>query len=239
MHISTTRNILNLPLSIFYFVISILLVFINLMIPRKKYVRIQKKSSANETQNRLSDVVDYIKPDDKVLDVGCGNGQFGESIAKKFQADVAGVDVVDYAKAGIPINLYDGQKLPFADDSFDVIIMAFMLHHVQHQDKLFEEAVRCSRRNIIIFEDTYFSPWQKVFTVWNDIHSNFLVGFVKIVKGVENKGILKIPMPFTFRSVDGWHDLFEDNNLIVQATKVRHAKYKPHSKVTFALKKYE
>ncbi|NOZ42166.1 MAG: class I SAM-dependent methyltransferase, partial [Alphaproteobacteria bacterium] len=147
------------------------------------------------------------------------------------------VDVIDYADANIPVDFYDGHQLPFEDNSFDVIVMAFMLHHVKHQDKIFDEVVRCSRRALIIFEDTYFSPWQRLFIIWNDFYSNIAVGLVKISKGLEGKGVLGMPLPFTFRSVKGWHQYFEEKDLTEKTTIVRHRDIKPHSKVIFLLEK--
>jgi len=235
-HISPVRNVFNLPFAVFYFFLSIILVFVNLCIPRKKYHEIQNKQKANETRSRLEGIKGFVHEGNRVLDVGCGNGQFGESIAKEYKAVVSGVDVVDYAAADIPIHTYDGYSLPFEDDSFDVIIMAFMLHHVKHQDKIFKEVVRCSKSTIIIMEDIYFSPWQRLFVVWNDFHSNILTGFVKIVKGLEGKELLGMPMPFTFRSVKGWHKFFHKYSLNIESTAVRHSSVKPHSKVTFCLK---
>ena len=237
MYISLTRNILYLPLGLFYFLLSLPLFLINLCIPRQKYAAMQLVSAENDRRQRLSDIGGFIKAGDRVLDVGCGNGKFGEAIAGKYKAEVRGVDVVDYADANIAIDFYDGHRLPFEDNSFDVVVMAFMLHHVKHQDEIFKEALRCSRRGLIIYEDTYFSPWQWLFTVWNDFYSNMVVGTVKIIKGLEGKGILGMPLPFTFRSVQGWHNYFAQNGLTPKATILHHANIKPHSRVAFLLEK--
>ncbi|WP_321391135.1 class I SAM-dependent methyltransferase [Emcibacter sp.] len=238
VYITWQKNLFNLPASFIYFLLSILLFFINLLcIPREKYAEIQNRSQEKETLRRLEDIGDFIKEGETVLDVGCGNGRFGENIARKFNACVTGIDVVDYADAGIPIKFYDGYTIPFDDNSFDVIIMAFMLHHVKHQDVIFKEALRCSKSKIIIYEDTYFSPWQHLFIMWNDFHSNMIVGLVKIVKGLEGKGILGMPLPFTFRSVKGWYRYFQENNLEIISTQVSHSNFKPMSKVTFLLQK--
>ncbi|MBL1431660.1 MAG: class I SAM-dependent methyltransferase [Robiginitomaculum sp.] len=186
---------------------------------------------------RIDDIADFVSETDRVLDVGCGNGQFGEAIAKRLKADVRGVDVVDYANADIPITFFDGVHLPFEDNSFDVIIMAMMLHHVPHQEELIDEAIRCSRRGLIIYEDTYFSPWQKLAIIWNDFYSNRVIGLVRVLKGLEGKAILKMPLPFTFRCVNGWQKLFAEKSLTNKNTIVRHLGIKPHSKVTFLLQK--
>ena len=237
MYISSLRNFLYLPMSIIFVLFGFLLFFILMAIPKRKYAAIHASHQKADLKQRLDDIDNFISAGDRVLDVGCGNGQFGEAIAKRFNADVRGVDVVDYANADIPIEFYDGVHLPFEDNSFDVIVMAMMLHHVEHQEELLNEAIRCSRKCLVIYEDTYFSPWQKWAIIWNDFYSNRVIGIVKILKGLESKDVLKMPLPFTFRCVNGWHKLFGEKSLIPKNTIVRHLGIKPHSKVTFLLEK--
>ena len=232
---SIIRNILNLPFAIIFFFISLLALVVNLFIPRKKFVEIQRRAQLNEISERLKSIEGLIKSGDKVLDVGCGNGHFGKAVADRLKAKVSGVDVVDYQHAEIPVKFYDGHKIPHRDGAFDVIILAFMLHHVEHQEELLAEAIRCSRDKVIIFEDVYFSPWQWAFVVWNDFYTNILFGAVRVVKGEAGKGLLSIPMPLTFRSVKGWQALFRSYPVTLKRTTVRHARHKPHSKCVFCL----
>ena len=237
MYISTIRNILYLPATVVFIIIGFPLFFILLLIPKKKYAKIHLAAQNAETRQRLEDIGGFISSSDQVLDVGCGNGKFGEAIAKAYKADVRGVDVVNYANSDIKIDIYDGVSLPFKDNSFDVIVMCMMLHHVEHQEDLFDEAIRCSRRGLIIFEDTYFSPWQRLAIIWNDFYSNMVIGVIKIIKGLEGKGVLGMPLPYKFRSVAGWHSFFAQKSLTDKKTIVHHMGAKPHSKATFLLEK--
>lgn len=232
---SIIRNILNLPFAIIFFFISLLALVVNLFIPKKKFVEIQLKAQQNEINDRLTSIEPYIKKGDKVLDVGCGNGRFGKAVADHFGAKVSGVDVVDYAAPKIPVKLYDGHKIPHKDGAFDVIILAFMLHHVSHQEELLSEAVRVSDGNVLIFEDVYFSPWQRLFVIWNDFYTNILFGAVRVLKGEAGRGLLSIPMPLTFRSVKGWQALFARYPVAVTGLSIRHSRHKPHSKALFCL----
>jgi len=237
MYISVTRNLLYLPMSILFIFSGLPLFFILMCIPEKKFSKIVAKRCKAETRLRIDDIGKFIFAGDHVLDVGCGNGKFGEAIARAYNVKVHGVDVVNYANAGIPIDIYDGVRLPFQDDSFDVIVMAMMLHHAEYQEELFDEAIRCSRRAFIIYEDTYFSPWQRLAITWNDFYSNMVIGLVKAAKGLESKDMLEMPLPFTFRSVEEWHRFFTEKSLTRKDTIVRHMGMKPHSKVTFLLEK--
>jgi len=230
-----TRNILNLPFAILFFAISWLALIVNLFIPKKKFIEIQKKAQESEIRERIRTMAGLIEKGDKVLDVGCGNGHFGYAVGQRFKAKVSGVDVVDYKDAEIPHEIYNGQEIPHKDKAFDAVILAFMLHHVKHQKELLTEAIRVSKGKVIIFEDVYFSPWQYLFVIWNDFYTNILFGAVRVLKGEAGKGLLKIPMPLTFRSVKGWEALFASYGVEVTSIKVRHAKHKPHSKALFCL----
>jgi SAM-dependent methyltransferase len=232
---SIIRNILNLPFAIIFFFISLIALMVNLVIPKKKFIEIQRRAQQNEISERLKSIAGLIKSGDKVLDVGCGNGHFGKAVADHFGSTVSGVDVVDYQNAEIPVKLYDGHKIPHLDGAFEVIILAFMLHHVGHQEELLAEAIRCSRGKVIIFEDVYFSPWQWAFVMWNDFYTNILFGAVRVLKGEVGKGLLSIPMPLTFRSVKGWQVLFQNYPVTLERAAVRHARHKPHSKCVFCL----
>jgi SAM-dependent methyltransferase len=231
------RNFLYLPLSVIFIFSGLPLFFILICIPEKKFSKLIAKRRKAETRQRIDDIGKFIFAGDHVLDVGCGNGKFGEAIAKTYNVRVHGVDVVNYSNAGIPIDTYDGVRLPFPNNSFDVIVMAMMLHHSEYQEKLFDEVIRCSRRAFIIYEDTYFSPWQRLAITWNDFYSNMVIGLVKAAKGLEGKDVLGMPLPFTFRSVEGWHRFFAEKSLTQTKTIVRHMGLKPHSKVTFLLEK--
>lgn len=232
---SVFRNILNLPFAVVFFLISLIALFVNLFIPKKSFHDIQCKAQAGDIEDRLSQINGLIGNGDKVLDVGCGSGRFAKALGERFSAKVSGIDVVDYKGAEIQISLYDGKTIPHQDKEFDVIILAFVLHHVRHQRALLNEAVRCARKRIIIFEDVYFSPWQKLFVIWNDFYTNILFGAVRVWKGEAGRGLLSIPMPLTFRSVKGWKRLFTAYPVQLSRVVVRHSPHKPHSKAVFVL----
>lgn len=232
---SLIRNILNLPFAIIFFFVSLGALIVNLFIPRKHFIRLQQRAEENEFRERCAAIKPFIHKGQTVLDVGCGSGQFGKAMQEFFDVKVSGIDVVDYKNAPIPLALYDGKAIPHQDRSFDLVVLAFMLHHVRHQEALLAEAIRVSRGHVIVFEDVYYSPWQWLFVIWNDFYTNILFGAVRVAKGQAGKGLLAIPMPLTFRSVRGWKKAFARHPVNVVQVAVRHAKHKPHSKAVFAL----
>ncbi|MGN6574154.1 MAG: class I SAM-dependent methyltransferase [Nocardioides sp.] len=80
----------------------------------------------------------------RILDVGCGEGTFCRYVASQGRA-VVGTDVDPAVlPAAGPGNRYvasSAEQLPFADDSFDAVTMAMVLHHVD-PDRSIAEGVR-------------------------------------------------------------------------------------------------
>jgi SAM-dependent methyltransferase len=71
----------------------------------------------------------------RVLEVGCGWGEFADRVARELDADVVAVDIsprmVELARArGLDARLADVQELPFAAGEFDCAVANWMLYHV-------------------------------------------------------------------------------------------------------------
>lgn len=109
---------------------------------------------------RLAELVRRIRPHlregDRALDVGCGEGTLGRALM-----DAAGPKVVvegleRRVRGGEPIRviayegLDGGKGIPVADKSYDVVILADVLHHEPEPDRLIAECARISRRLVII-----------------------------------------------------------------------------------------
>jgi SAM-dependent methyltransferase len=83
----------------------------------------------------------------RVLEVGGGEGELAERIRDELGAEVVAVDqserMVELQRSkGIDARVGDVQKLPCADDEFDVAVAAWMLHHVSDLDRGLSEVAR-------------------------------------------------------------------------------------------------
>ena len=116
------------------------------------YYRIFSKIYEMGAKQMCRDCQGFIKEGSKILDLGCGSGIAAKYFQDFFKAKVIGVDVKDNRLVPIPFKIIDGQNLPFEDNSFDVVLINYVLHHCQNPEELLKEAKRVSKR-IIIFED--------------------------------------------------------------------------------------
>lgn len=97
----------------------------------------------------------------RVLDLGAGEGFVGEVIQHDIGAQVSLVDVVDFNRTELPLSMYDGKLLPFGDDTFDLTVLVFVLHHAEDAEQTLREAMRVTDGPIIVMESVYESAWQQ------------------------------------------------------------------------------
>ncbi len=88
-------------------------------------------------------------PGDRVLDIGCGLGTSLEYITKVYKADVYGLDVEKKSTEKAAKRLGNGRvicadacALPYADNSFSLVLMECVLTLVPEAEKALKEALR-------------------------------------------------------------------------------------------------
>lgn len=86
-----------------------------------------------------------------VLDLGAGDGSIAHALTG-LRPDLAieGVDVLIRPRTLIPVKLYDGVTLPFADKTFDYVTIVDVLHHTDDPAAVMREAARVARRGVAI-----------------------------------------------------------------------------------------
>jgi SAM-dependent methyltransferase len=83
----------------------------------------------------------------RVLEVGCGMGQFAERVAGATSANVVATDLsprmVELTGArGLDARVADVEALPFPDGEFDCAVANAMLYHVEHVERALAELAR-------------------------------------------------------------------------------------------------
>jgi ubiquinone/menaquinone biosynthesis C-methylase UbiE len=118
----------------------------------------------------------FIKPGDKILDLGCGNGRMFDLLKEK-RIIYTGVDnsekLIEIAKqkfinSGAEFLVSNVLKLPFSESSFDSIVSLAVFHHIpseQFRQDFFQEIKRVLKNNGFLILTTW-NLWQNPKAVW-------------------------------------------------------------------------
>ncbi len=97
-----------------------------------------------------------LKPGDKVLEVGCGNGYYLSLLNRVgLKLDLTGVDIDQMAltdavkfigDSSVKVILADAAKLPFKNNSFDKVVMSEVIEHVDKEREVLNEILRVLKK---------------------------------------------------------------------------------------------
>lgn len=142
------------------------------------------------------EIVGSVHSPERVLDLGCGGMDVAYHVQSALRVPVVGMDIINMNKTDLPFCIGDAVKLPFADQSFDVVYVALVLHHTRHPEDVLEECIRVTRKSLLVLEDVFQSPIERE--------------TLKVLDWIGNHTISsKIPFPFNFKSEVQWVSLFE------------------------------
>ena len=157
--------------------------------------------------NTYKEIFPYLKEAKSILDVGAGSALVADFIQKNSKAEVECIDVIDISRCSIKPILFDGKHIPFPDNSFDLVICCFVLHHTPFQKELLIEMKRVSKGSLLVLEDVASSWFDWPFLFIHRIIS-FFTYHSRSMK---------------FRSNAGWKTLFSQLNLkLVEEKPISH-----------------
>jgi ubiquinone/menaquinone biosynthesis C-methylase UbiE len=116
---------------------------------------------------RLSLISQYVELRAKrILDIGCGLGMY-VSRFRQFSDDVYGVDIdpekISRASEWLPnLRVAPAERLPFDDESFDVLLLNEVIEHVDDDRRTVQEAYRvlAPGGHIIIYAPNRMYPFE-------------------------------------------------------------------------------
>jgi len=144
-----------------------------------------------------------------LLDYGCGNMILAKHLDKHTDMKITGVDMVNNNLSKLPMVIYDGGKLPFEDNSFDVTLAVFVLHHCMDTVASLKELIRVAKKKIIIIEEIYNNKFEKFLLFSHDWIGNHLESW-------------DVNIPLNFMPLNKWKKVFEEHNLIINDIKKVH-----------------
>jgi alpha-1,6-mannosyltransferase len=110
----------------------------------------------------------HLSREAQILDIGTGNGGLVAGLREDgFRVETVDVKDISFFPEVKPV-VYDGETLPFAEDAFDECTIVTVLHHTPDPEAILREAIRVTRRRIVIMEDIYRNPLQKHLTFFTD-----------------------------------------------------------------------
>lgn len=167
-------------------------------------------------------ITPYLDGSNTILDLGSSNGKLASELLKKISSvSITGIDVHVQFKTYIPIVKYDGTKIPFPDNFFDIVMLVDVLHHDENHKNIMDEARRVSRKYILI-KDHYFRNKIGFFILkWIDYFGNKPYG---------------VSLPYNYLKIRQWHTLLDSiGSKIVKIEKFRFNFLDPCSHVIFFL----
>lgn len=137
------------------------------------------------SRNDLDIIIDWIEPNSRVLDLGCGDGSLLRQLKEEKQTTGYGIELnpksipkcIANGVNVIQTNLDKGLA-HFDSNSFDYVVLSLTLQAMRRPDKLINEMLRIGKQGIVTFPN--FGHWAARFQIG-------LLGKMPVNKNLPNR----------------------------------------------------
>lgn len=153
--------------------------------------------------------VDLDKKDQLFFEIGCGMGYVQDILKHKYKnLDIYGMEISEYAgnfaqeQFGVKMSIGAFEKLPFADNYFDVIYNGGVLEHVEDPYILLRKVYAILKKGgtLITTVPNYGSIYRKLNSNWKNLNIFHLFYYSE-----KNIGILLKKVGFKINTIDVQH----------------------------------
>ena len=139
------------------------------------------------------EIARVVPPGSRVLDVGCGSGYIAHHLSAMLSSEVVGIDLGETTEAPIDYQPYNGTHFHVESQSFDAILLCYVLHHAQNLEMIMAELSRVLRAGgrALIYEDIPVTWWDR------------------LVCAIHNRKWRNRTGPCTFHAAHEWRRLFK------------------------------
>ena len=131
---------------------------------KRRFRRMRRRRKVGRAYDMALEVARVLPQNADILDVGCGNGFIAHHLAGMLGTTVVGLDVGGSTSARINYLPYDGRHFPVREQSFDAVLLCYVLHHAQDARLVLNEVSRVLREGglAIIYEDIPSMWWDRL-----------------------------------------------------------------------------
>jgi SAM-dependent methyltransferase len=133
----------------------------------------------------------------RLLDLGAGEAYVAAALRRQTGIWACAVDIGYYQRTTVPYLIYDGSRLPFADDTFDTTLISLVLHHCAAPEGVLDEALRVTRSRLIVLESVYRNRWER----------GCLDRLDRWLNRYRHGGAMHVPL--AFKKAEEWQQVFE------------------------------
>jgi len=158
-------------------------------------------------------VAELLPAGASVLDVGCGDGRVSRLVCQaRADLHLVGIDTLARPDAAIPIQVFDGHRIPYEAGSWDAVMLVDVLHHADDPAQLLREAARVASRAIVVKDHV--------------LQGSFAGPVLRFMDSVGNRRH-GVEMPYNYWTRERWLDAFERLGLEIVSWRDRLGLYSP------------